>query len=106
MLSLREVSHGQGPDLCVIITVTRTRQGACVHQLRSQGIVMAQGTRQGTKQMRSLPSGAPSPIDEEESKSLGTAFPDLYMLTLYPSDQFSDVGTPTVSNLQVSKLSL
>ena len=58
---------GRVPDLCVIITVTTTRQGACVHQLQSQGIVMTQGTCQGTKQTRSLPSGAPSPVDEEES---------------------------------------
>ena len=58
---------GRVPDLCVIITVTTTRQGACVHQLQSQGIVMTQGTREGTKQTRSLPSGAPSPVDEEES---------------------------------------
>ena len=66
MLSLR-VTQGQGPRSVCTVTVTTTRQGACVHQLRSQGIVMTQGTRQGTKQTRSLPSRAPCPVDEEES---------------------------------------
>lgn len=34
-------------------------------------IVMTQGTCQGTKQIRSLPCEAPTPVEEEESTSLG-----------------------------------
>ena len=63
------------------------------------------GTREGTKQTRSLPCGAPTPADEEESTSLGTGCPGLYLLTVYLSDQFNDVGIPIVPTLQVSKLS-
>ena len=63
------------------------------------------GTHQGTKQMRSLPCGAPTPVDKEESTSLGTVCPGLYMVTVYLSDQFNDVGIPIVPTLQVSKLS-
>lgn len=34
---------GNVPELCAIRTQTTTCQGACVHQLLSQGIVMTQG---------------------------------------------------------------
>lgn len=60
----RKLPVGWVPNLCVI-TPTARRQGACVHQLQSQGIVMTQGTRQGTKQTRFLPCGAPTPVAEQ-----------------------------------------
>ena len=60
----RKLPMGRVPNLCVIIP-TATRQGAYVHELRSQGIVMTQGTRQGTKETRFLPRGAPTPVAEQ-----------------------------------------
>ena len=63
-LSHKKVTCGRVPNLCVI-PPTVTRQGAYVHQLRSQGIVMTQGTRQGTKETRFLPRGAPTPVAEQ-----------------------------------------
>ena len=59
---------GRVPDLCAIITAC---QETYVHQRQSQGIVMTQRTCQGTKQIRSLPHEAPTPVEEEESTSLG-----------------------------------
>lgn len=62
-LSHREVISGH-PDSGAIGTPT-THQGACVLQLQSQGIVVTQGTGQGTKQTQSLPHGAPSLVEEQ-----------------------------------------
>ena len=64
IVALPQGSHQWAPNLCAIGTRT-THQGACVLQLRSQGIVMTQGTRQGTKQTWSLPHGAPSLVEEQ-----------------------------------------
>ena len=65
IVALQQGSRQWAADLCATGTPT-TRQGACVHQLQSQGIVMTQGTCQGTKQTRSLPHGAPSLVKEQE----------------------------------------
>ena len=63
-MALPQGSHQWAPDLGAIGTPT-THQGACVLQLQSQGIVVTQGTGQGTKQTQSLPHGAPSLVEEQ-----------------------------------------
>ena len=105
VLSLREVTHGQGQwSLCYNNSNNNTSGNMCSSAMNKKHCDH-KGTHQGTKQTRSLPCGAPTPGDKEESTSLETVCPGLYMLTVYLSDQFNDVSTPIVPTLQVSKLS-
>lgn len=97
---------GKVPNLCVIETATTTCQGTCVHQPRSPGIVMTQGTCQGTKQTSPFLVGRLLQSKSEESTFLRTVCLGLYVLNVYPSDQFNEIGTPIVPSLQVSKMSL
>ena len=55
---LPQGSHQWAADLCAIGTPA-THQGACVHQLRSQGIAMTQGTCQGKNGQNPCPMDLP-----------------------------------------------
>lgn len=96
---------GSVPGLCAIITAKTTRQET------SSSVTFTRhrydtGGKSGHKTDK-IPALWGSHSNGRGRKHIfRDASPGLHMLTVYPSDEFSDVGTPIVPTLQVSKLSL
>ena len=76
----REVTRGQGPrSVCYNNSNNNMSQNMC-SSAKITGIVMTQGTHRGTKEKRSLPCGAPNPVEQQGEHISRDRCPGLYML--------------------------